>query len=80
MKALIDWLKPYISIGYTAQEFHRDRHVAWVVIITYLIARLPEIKSYSSGDFKQDAWTVGVMVIVTLGKSYLGRTNPPLST
>lgn len=72
----MNW-KAWFSLGYGPQEFHRDVHVAWVVLLTYLVTRLPEIKTYTIDDFKQDAWTVGSMIVITLAKSFLTDNTPP---
>lgn len=72
----MNW-KAWFSIGYGPQEFHRDRHIAWVVLLTYLVTRLPQIKTYDWAEFKTDAWTVGSMVVITLAKSFLTDSTPP---
>ena len=68
-----DWF----DTGYGPQEFHRDRHVVWVVFLTYAITRIPQYQSFNWEQCKQDLLTVGVMAFVTLAKSYLGNNTPP---
>ena len=68
-----DWFQ----IGYGPAEFHRDVHVAWVVFLTYALTRIPQIRSFTWDQFKEDSLTVGSMIVITIIKSYLGKTQQP---
>lgn len=70
----MNW-RDWFSIGYGPAEFRQDRHVAWTILLTYAITRLPQIKSFTWEACKQDLLTVGTMVAVALLKSWLLRSN-----
>ena len=69
--------RKWISMCYGAAERHQDFHVAFVVISSYLIVRLPQIEQFTWEQFQGDFKTVAIMAIVAILKSYVTNNEPP---